>query len=97
MVLHLATFLQANPREVVVVELTHVYNARDDVLDVLRNLLSRVLGPWLDRECRCVCASDAAVPPSEQALVHCIQLQNHAAEFAVLVRRRECSHAQSVH
>lgn len=54
MIMQLATFLGQYPREVVVVELTHVYNADDEVLDVLREILN-CLGLVMDDECRCVC------------------------------------------
>jgi hypothetical protein len=53
MLLQLASFLQSQPKEVVILELTHIYNANEEQEDVLRGSLRRILGRWVDSECRC--------------------------------------------
>jgi hypothetical protein len=53
MLLDVAYFLEGNPKEVVILELTHIYNANREEEDVLRRMLNGVLGRWIDAECRC--------------------------------------------
>jgi hypothetical protein len=53
MLLEIADFLQKHPKEVVVLELIHVYDAHPEQLDVLRKAVQEVLGAWLDDACRC--------------------------------------------
>lgn len=48
----IAEFLEAHPREVLVVEMTHIYNAGIDLEAVLARLIQRVLGKYMLPCCR---------------------------------------------
>ena len=71
--LQIAEFLERHPQEVLAVELTHIYNAEAEQRRVLRKMLERVLGRWLDTGCRCAPAAAAAHAQAER------QRQSHTS------------------